>query len=260
MEVKDLKKIEKAHYKVQKGVFFSVKKKISGATLLWSDKITDAFWNYACLINAKRPEELIKEVIEFYKSKNRKPAFYLTPWTKPKNFETILQNQGFKLAYKDAWQVYTGSKEINSPANLEIKEVKTPEEKRVFIETFNKAFSGENPGDPYGALPKEYGETAKLSFRKRYWKNYIVYSDNSPVATGSLAISGKFAAIYSIGTHPNFRKKGFGTVIVNFCTKKAWEAGCEFIFLQTVKDSYNEKLYNKLGFETAFIGICWALE
>ena len=255
MEVKDLKKIEKAHYKVQQGVLFSGKKKISGSTLLWSDKITDSFWNYACLINAKQPEELIKEVVEFYKSKNRKPAFYLTPWTKPKNFETILQSHRFKLAYKDAWQVYTGSREINLPVNLEIKEVKTPEEKRVFTETFNKAFS--NPDDPYGALPKEYGETLKLTFRKRYWKNYIVYSDNAPVATGSLAISGKYAAIYSIGTHPNFRKKGFGTAVVNLCTKEALAKGCEFIFLQTVKDSYNEKLYNKMGFETTFTGICW---
>jgi GNAT superfamily N-acetyltransferase len=241
---------------VHKKVFFTDFKKVASATLFWSDKITDSFWNYASFINAKQPEELIKEVVEFYKSKNRKPAFYLTPWTKPKNFESVLQSHGFKLAYKDAWQVYTGKHEISLPGNLEFREIKTRKEMRVFVDTFNKAFSGA-PGDPYGALPKEYGETVDLTFGKKRWKNYIVYSNGTPVATGSIAISKDCAGIYSIGTHPDFRKKGFGTAIVNFCTKEALAKGCEFIFLQTVKDSYNEKLYNKMGFETAFTGICW---
>ncbi|MCX6774529.1 MAG: GNAT family N-acetyltransferase [DPANN group archaeon] len=253
---KELKRIEKAHCRMQKGVFFSGSRKVAGATLLWSDKIIDSFWNYASFINAKPPEDLIKEAVEFYKSKNRKPAFYLTPWTKPKNFESVLQSHGFKLAYKDAWQVYNG-KEITLPTNIDIREVKTKDDKRIFVEVFNKAFSGEDPNDPYGALPKEYGETVALTFGKKRWKNYLVYSNGKPVATGGIAIDKDCAGIYSIGTHPDFRKKGFGAAVVNFCTKKALENKCKYIFLQTVKDSSNERFYNKLGFETVFTGVCW---
>ena len=209
METKALKQIEKAHCKVQEKVFFTDSKKISGATLFWSDKITDSFWNYASFINAKQSEELIKEVVEFCKSKNRKPAFYLTPWTKPKDFEIVLQSHGFKQAYKDAWQVYAGKQELNMPSSLEFREVKTRKEMRIFVDTFNKAFSGA-PGDPYGALPKEYGETVDLTFGKKRWKNYLVYSSGMPVATGSIAINKDCAGVYSIGTHPDFRKKGFG--------------------------------------------------
>jgi len=259
MEVKVLKKIEKAHLKLQIKSFFADSKKISGATLFWSDTIKDSYENYASLINAKQPEELIKEVVEFYKSKNRKPAFYLTPWTKPKNFETILQSHGFKLAYKDAWQVYTGKRDISLPADLDFKEVKTRKDMDIFVETFNKAYSGV-PGDPYGALPKEYGEAFYLTLGKKLRRNYILYSNGMPVATGSLMIFKDCAGIYGIGTDPNFRKKGFGAAMVNFCVKKALEDKYKYIFLQTEKGSTVEKFYNKLGFETAFTGICWALE
>jgi len=259
MKLSEMKKIENVHYKVQQGVFFTGHKEIEGAILYWNGKITDYYWNLAGLINAKQPEELIKEAIKFFKNKKRQPTFYIVPWTKPKNFKEILQKTSFKLAYQDAWQVYDGPQKIDVPANLEIKEVKTKEDMQIFVDVFNKAFSGA-PGDPYGALPKEYGETVFASFGKKFWKNYLVYCNGLPVATGGIAIDGECAGIYSIGTDPKFRKKGFGAAIVNFLTKVALENNCKFIFLQTLKGSTNEKFYNKLGFKTEFTGEGWFLE
>jgi len=255
MEIEELQEIEKEHYKVQLGVFFTRQKDIRGATLFWNDQITDFYWNYANLVDAEQHDVLIENIIDYYEARNRKPAINVTPWTKSKGLEQRLRALGFSVKYQQSWQIYKGEP-VESLANRDIREVKTADEMQTFVRTFEKAFSGA-PGDPYGHLPKTYGETVLLSFGKRFWQNYLVFDKEKPVATGGIAIDGKYAGIYSVGTDPSFRRKGAGTDIVKFLTKKALENNCEVIFLQTMRNSYNEQFYNNLGFKTEFIGNRW---
>jgi GNAT superfamily N-acetyltransferase len=260
MEQKTLREIEKFANASLLKIFFTGSKKVSGATLFWSDKIVDYFWSYASLINTKEPEELIKEVIDFYKLKHRKPTVYVTPWTKPANLKEILQKQGFKLAYTDVWMVLQSINiDVELPSNFEIKEVTTKKDMQTFVEIFHKAYGGATPEEPYGALPKEYGESFLASFGNKPWAHFIGYFNGKPAATASLALGNKFAGIYSIGTVPEFRKKGLGAAITKFLAKLALDKNCK-VFLATEKGSYNEKFYNKLGFKTEFTGEGFVLE
>ena len=55
-------------------------------------------------------------------------------------------------------------------------------------------------------------------------------------------------------------KKGVGSALTINCVYDAFDKGVKFIFLQTEKGSYNEKYYNKLGFNTKFVGKGFVLE
>lgn len=155
-----LEKAENEHYKFQTGCYFSGSEEIQGALLLWS-KIKDSYWNYATKINIDEdhPEELINKIIDFYKTKNRQPAIYFTPFTKTRNLPDIIGKFGFKSKYKDAWMFFESAEpQFAMSENFTIKPIETAEEMKIFVDVFRQSYSGATPDEPYGALPKEYGE------------------------------------------------------------------------------------------------------
>ena len=258
---KILEETENYHCKIQLGCYFSSSKKIQGALLLWNDKIKDSYWNYATKINVdeKSSQGLIKKIIAFYKTKNRQPAIYFTPFTKPKNLPKLAEKFGFKLEFKDVWMFYekTESK-IAIPQNFAIKRIKTKEEMKTFVDVFSQAYSGTTPEEPYGVLPKEYGECLLSSFRKpqkdKKVIHYLGILDNKPVGVATLIYSGRFGCIYNVGTVPSQRKKGIGSALTLNAVADSIRNKAEIIFLQTEQETFNEKYYKWLGFSPKFIG------
>ena len=264
---KILEESENSHHKVQIGCYFSSSKKIQDALRLWNDKIKDSYWNYATKINVdeKSFQELIKEIIAFYKTKNRQPAIYFTPFTNPKNLPAIAKKFGFKSGYKDVWMFYErGKPKVVMPRNFAIKQVKTKEEMKTFVDIFNQAYSGATPEEPYGALPKEYGECLLESFGKlqkdKKVIHYLGILDNKPVGVATLVYSGRFGCIYNVGTVPNQRKKGIGSALTLNAVTDSIRNKAEIIFLQTEQGSFDEKYYKWLGFSPKFIGEGFVLE
>ncbi|HDL75116.1 MAG TPA: GNAT family N-acetyltransferase [bacterium] len=256
-----LQKSEDYHYKFQIGMYFSNIKRSKRKVLLWSDKIEDFYWNFASKINVseKEIENSIKQITEFFKKKNRKPVIYVTPFTKPRSLSKLIQRAGFKLQFKESWMFY---KEVNLkftvPKNFTIKKIKTKKEMKIFVDIFNKAYSGADPEDPYGPIPPEYKEALVDSFKKnqknKFTVHYLGFLKNKPIGVATLIYFGKYAGIYNIGTVLDKRKKGMGSSITLKCVLEAQKNKAKFIFLQTEQKSYNEKFYKKLGFSTKFIG------
>lgn len=139
-----LEKAENEHYRFQTGCYFSDSEEIEGALLLRS-KIKDSYWNYATRINIseKHLEELIKKIIDFYKTKKRQPAIYFTPFTKMRNLLELIEKFGFKSKYKDAWMFYEGAKpKFEMPENFIIKPVETEKEMKIFTDIFIQSYGG----------------------------------------------------------------------------------------------------------------------
>ncbi len=261
-----LEKAENEHYKFQTGFYFSGSEEVQGALLLWS-KIKDFYWNYATKINIdeKYPEDLINKIIDFYKTKNRQPAIYFTPFTKTRNLPDIIGKFGFKLKYKDAWMFYEGAEpKFEMPENFTIKPAETSEERKIFIDIFKQSYGGATPDEPYGALPKEYSECIFESFLKsQKGKNIIHYLGilgDKPVSIATLIYSGEFGCIFNVGTIPNYRKKGIGKAMTLNAVADSIKNRAKIVFLQTEQGSFNEKYYTKLGFSTKFIGEGFVLE
>ena len=262
-----LEKAEDQHHKFQIGMYFSNMKKTPEATFLWSDKIIDSDWNFASKINVseKNLENFVEQVIEFYKSKNRNPAIYTTPFTNPKNISNLIEKFGFKLEFTDLWMFYEKDQpKIKIPNNFTIKEVKTEEEMELFVKIFYKAYSGETEEETYGELPKEYSETLFDSFKNEQINkkiiHYLGFLGDVAISIATLIYSKDYAGIYNVGTIPNERKKGIGSALTLNCVNEAFNNNVKHIFLQTEEGSYNEKYYNKLKFDTKFSGKCFVLE
>jgi len=259
MDEKILKGAEAAHYDLQQGMYFSGRKKIAGATLLWSNKVKDSYWNFATQIDVsvEKVQDLIKKVVQFYRTKNRHPTIYVTPFTNPKNLPELLGKHGFTSQLKDAWMFYKGdAPKIAMPRGLTIKRVESQTDMKTFLGVFNNAYGGATSEDPYGAIPPEYNETLATSFKendKRIF-HYLGLLNGEPVSIATLIRDEKYAGIYNVGTVANKRKLGLGTALTMYCAAEAIKNGIETVFLQTEKGTYNEKYYNKLGFSTKFIG------
>ena len=248
------------HLRFQSGCYFSEIKVIKGATISWSNKIKDSYWNYAQIdAPLNEVQTLIASIETFFKNKNRTPAIYVTPFTKPKLLPEILLKSGFKPAYKDACMFYEGTvPQPKLPESFKIMTIKTEKDMETFINTFKMAYGGATLDEPYGALPPEYHESLSDSFKKREegkttW-NYLGFLNGRPVSIATVIFSDDYGCIYNVGIIPEGRRKGLGTSISLHCVSEAMKMGVKTIFLQTEKDSYNERFYRKLGFSTKFIG------
>ena len=255
-----LQEAENQHYKFQIGCYFSGSKKIQGALLLWSNKIKDFYWNYATKINIDESilQKLVKNIIDFYKSKNRQPAIYFTPFTTPKNLPALIRKFGFQSKYQDTWMFYEKAEpKVAMPEKFVIKQVETKEEMKVFVDIFNQCYGGATPEEPYGALPKEYGECLVDSFTQQRGKKIIHYLglfDKKPVGIATLIFSGDYGCIYNVGTIPNHRKKGIGSALTLNAVTDSIKNSAKIVFLQTEQGSFNERYFTSLGFSTKFVG------
>lgn len=258
-----IKKVEDAHYRIQQNIYFSGMDKIEGALLLYSDKIEDFFWNYAAEIDIdkERMKELVKTIIGFYKSKNRAPAIYITPLTKPNNLAEYLKKLGFELKFTDAWMLYesTPKKKVQTSSNFSIREVKNKNDMELFVRIFNESYGGApSEGEPYAGLSAYYGEALKEAFLKPHPNkkiiNYLAYIDNKALGIGSFISLHGYGGIYNLGTIPEYRKKNVGTAISMKAIEDSIKYNIKVLFLQTEKGSYVEKFYSQLGFVTKFIG------
>lgn len=81
----------------------------------------------------------------------------------------------------------------------------------------------------------------------------VVNDDNRIVATSTVIMEKKLryhrlcCHIEDVGVHPDFRKQGYGKLIVNFCVKVAMNNNCYKIKLNCADNLV--KFYEALGFE-----------
>jgi len=151
----------------------------------------------------------------------------------------------------------------SSPVGFSIKQVTTLEEMQVFVDLFDKAHTGA-PDEPYGKLPREYGESLLLFFQHpptdRTVLHYLGSMNNKPVGYATLIYAGRFAGIYNVGTIPQYRRKGIASALTLRAVTDALKDGVQIVFLITEQRSYNERFYTKLGFTTKFVVRAYVLE
>ena len=114
--------------------------------------------------------------------------------------------------------------------------------------------------DPYAGLSEEYGEQLKDKFGKDFdgfkVQHFIVKHGDKSVGHITYAENGKMAAIYNLGTIPDYRGKGIATATLTKTVEKLREKELDQICLQTEKGSKNEDFFSSRGFETKFEAEC----
>ena len=253
-----MERLEAAHYLLQKGIFFTGKKRANGAEMLYNDAIKDQYWNYATSVSATKPIELIREVECFYSRKHVTPSFYITPKTRPKGMSRMLARHGYRLAYSDAWMVYRGK--ALKRTEVEVREVNSKVEMRRFAAVFGSVYGKSGTG-PYKDLQSGYAMTILASYRKRHpgraVKYYLAYLNGSPVGCAMLIAGGKYAGLYGLGVLPRFRNRGVASALMAGRIQEVINRKASVIFLQTESGSKNERIFKRLGFRNEFTGRCF---
>ena len=251
------------HWKLQLGSYFSGVHKLNGAVYNIGGRVTDYYWNYAGLINAEHGKEkdLIAEIIAFAESKNRIPAIYLDPSTKPNNFDVFLKEAGFIAEDDEIWMFYDRNKQtdIVNPKEMKILPVKNMKDMEGFISVFNEAYEMLEEGE----TESPYGQSLLDAFqnppKEVIIEHYLGVVNKKIVTVGSIYMSGDVAGLYNVGTLPEECKKGYGGAISSYVINRSNELDHRRLLLQTELDSDAASLYSKLGFMPAFSGAIWSL-
>jgi len=242
-------------YEFQRGCFYTGFIDKDDGIFAWNDRLPfTPWWNHAAKLfdQSTGVTSFVEEAIQFFREKQRYPAINITSFSKPNTLSASIIRRGFKVENTDAWMFYEQDPPVvNFPLGFSISMVTTLSEMNIFVDLFDKAHSGADD-EPYGKLPKEYGESLLDFFTApptdRSVIHYLGYFNGIPVGYATLIYSGRFAGIYNVGTIPEYRKRGVGTTLTLNAVTDALRNGAEIVYLVTEQGSYNEKLYSKMGF------------
>ena len=254
---------EQYHYRFLHRIFFTGLDEGLQRTFVWHDRATDYYSNLVSISNSNRTAapQALAQAEELLLSKNRRPCIYTTPHSLPSDLAQSLNEHRYQRAFTDAWMYFSGGAECKLPSGIGIREVQDQDELALFVEIFNRAYSGSDPNEPYGKAPPEWGETVFDSFKKTDPLNHVIYhllfSGGEAVAVLISVTRDGLAGLYSIGTIPEKRGRGYGGLLTLKAVADLQSRGAHTIFLQTEQNSCNEKFYTKLGFNTRWLGQAW---
>ncbi len=158
--------------------------------------------------------------------------------------------------------VFTNNKRLKKNNKIKILRVDKKREKD-YIYVFKTVFcEGEGV---YGGLSTDYLEALKKFF-KNYPRsrriNFVAYMGEKPVATTTFLFNKKYALIIGVAVLSEFRNKNIAKTLVfkgidELKNKgKVWKSDFtqnKIVFLGTEAGTENEKIYEKMGFETKII-------
>lgn len=262
ISIQEIEAAVRAHWKLQLGSYFESIHDLKGAVYNLGGLVIDYYWNYAGMINAQPSEvdALIKRVIEFAGDKNREPAFYIDPSTRPENITKNLSDAGFQPDDDEIWMFFNEfpSDLRKPPSDLDIQEVSSIKDMHVFVDVFHEAYEFLEDGETSSTYGNSLLETYENLPKDVDIYHFIGNHSGKPVSVSSIYISGSDAGLYNVGTPSVHRGCGYGTALSVHAIKLAQIKGAQRILLQTELGDDAERLYGNLGFTQGFSAAIWA--
>ncbi len=256
---KNLIDLEIKTYDCQIGMYFSNIQHLKNGFVVYSNIVEDFEWNFFTGFTAKTITEFknaYNEAKQFLESKNRKPCFIISPSvTISKEVQDYI-NYNSKELTKNVTMLASSINLIKKPTqSFLFKRIDNITEKDIFIDTFTKSKTQTLPNDTYNALPNFYFQALKESFNNNTnWNflHYISMKDKTPIGMVSACVKDEYCGLYGAGTFIKYRKNGVFNNLLKYIENELSTLGVKHYFCITKKDSYNEALYNKFGFNSVF--------
>ena len=254
--------MEDLHFRGLQGMYFTGIQPIEFGTFLSSSEIEDTYYNYCARFKVHGndfAENWAKVKTMF--SANRTPALYVTPSSDLYGQERAFL-ASFERQYTDAWMVMQNGRylsELATTDKITVQPITNQDDfKESFVETFQIAYSSDDPNDPYGQLSPTYKNSLLNSWGKNpeYKKcHYLAKYEGKPAGVITAVSYKGFVGIYNVGTIPQYRHLGVGKAMMSVVSKEVGRD--DVLFLQTEKGSLVEKWYETMGFQTIFYGECY---
>lgn len=198
----------------------------------------------------ERMDELINEVVDFFKAKNLPASIMVSPACQPDNLPQQLEKYGFVRQEADeAWMVLDGLQKAIVPKidkSVTVRRVENKSDVEKFAEIMTGAYDMPADWSPFLAQMLEPTITVPG------FAHYIAYVKDVPAATLTLMRQGHFVTIGSGGVLPEYR----GTrTIYNMGVEVLAEAkrdGVQTVVGQTSLGPKFERYLRIGGFKLAF--------
>jgi ribosomal protein S18 acetylase RimI-like enzyme len=214
---------------------------------LMCSQIPVSFFNGIAVTRLKEEEcdEILSQAINEMMATGMPWSYQVGPNCKPDDLELRLDQLGLKFSYEQPYMTRSlvGWQPAPLPKSFEIREVDDVEAYKAFIKVGGPAF-----GLPDFVLDAFIAAQTAVGFAKDCAiRNFIGEENGTPVATGTVFYGAGLAGIYTIGTLPEARGKGYGGAMTEACMAHAAGKGVETAFLQSSKMGYS--VYQRLGFQ-----------
>ncbi len=200
-------------------------------------------FNFASMsdIVAGNESRAVGFALDFFRSRQVPWAWVVTPSSQPGNLSERLLEYGFTSSHQSpgmALDLHGGHYNVAA----EIVEVLDDLSLEVWLDAFADAFP----------MPVDIKPMFRTFHKSAGWKHlplryFYAVSEGMPVATASVFYGAGVAGLYSIGTIPDARRRGFAAKVTEACLAAAVEDGYDVAILQSSRMGL--PLYEKLGFK-----------
>jgi amino acid adenylation domain-containing protein len=238
----------KKHYQFQHGCFVSEYEQDAGGILAFSSVTPIPMWNHSTWIEGTELDfrRFLERTKHWHRGKNRRPVIYI-PELNPAQ-EAAVRAAGFEEFDREAWMI-CNTPERTFERDAAVREVSDEKTLRQFIDTFGTSFQVKEAGYQ-SVLASSNGSSGGRSH------HFILLDGQGRAASvGTLVTDGDIGCIYNVGTPAAQRRKGYGRRILEHIASSAKEIGCQILYLQVENNSSAMRLYERCGFQTAFLRV-----
>jgi GNAT superfamily N-acetyltransferase len=204
------------------------------------------------LVDSTSPEfvcVILEDAADLDAIPERFPVARLLPWSRLG--EADLLARGFAPRGSLTYMTLTGRVELAAPPDVVVERVRSSEVMDVFTEVQTRAFLA--PGDSYEKWYARLRERNGSNLHRDELRFYLASREGRPAGVLLTVVERGTLGVYGVATLPAERKRGTGTALLAHVVREGRAEGAGTVTLQVQTGSYAEALYEKLGFEAAFV-------
>ena len=206
-------------------------------------------FNFACKVDAggTSKDAVIEYVTKAFRRNGLVPHFQLWSITRPDDFGVDLWQRGFQEDGELDVMVWKRVPGAEAPRTVSVRPVRGEADMATAVDLVIEGFG----------FPSEWKDVMLSSLTDEAedvsGQTLLAELDGETVGVAALLRTGdRITGLYSVATAPGFRRRGVATALTLRCIESFQKSGDEVLTLQVRSGSDAQRLYEKLGFETAY--------
>lgn len=206
-------------------------------------------FNFACKVDAgaTSKEAVIDYVTETFRARGLAPHFQLWSITRPSDFGVDLWQRGFHEDGELDVMVWKREGKVVASPDVEVRPVQGDADMTNAVDLVIRGFG----------FPAEWRRIMLSSLTEEaedvVGQTLLADLNGKTAGVAALLRTGdQIAGLYSVATAPEFRGRGVATALTLRCIESFRQSGDEVLTLQVQRGSDAQRLYEKVGFDTAY--------
>lgn len=238
------------HIDAQRGQFIDevVAAPEAAGVLIFSRREAEPMWNLFFVDQLGQALVHQKEIAAAFAARGREPVWYLPDEDDPRLPDAA------QVVGTNTWMIRRrGVPWQGLPAGLSLRGVASPGDARLFNQLYVDVYWNSEPAEDL-ALPIPDDVPSRQpsdTFAVRHW---LLLLADRPVALLTTITRQGMSAVYNVGTHPQFKRRGYATHAILAVLAELERQGGERSFLLTECDPTLAPFYARMGYEPVTTG------